>query len=162
MNPGIAGILPARSRNCNPPAGSRRSQEFGSRVQSAKFQLDEFSPRPSLLPWGRRGRKQGPCQNAPPWRASGASRNVEQASRLSPSKNPPPSPFGGPSSRGLEHSKTLRVDAGCSPTRQRLGLRRPSAAFPAGWQNCAQVNQNGYTTLSDRKTGAPACCRLTT
>jgi hypothetical protein len=33
------------------------------------------------------------------------------------------------SSRGLEHSMTLRVGAGRRTARQRLGLRRPSAAF---------------------------------
>jgi hypothetical protein len=31
---------------------------------------------------------------------------------------------------------------GCRLTRQRLGLRRPSAAFPCGISNCANVNQN--------------------
>jgi hypothetical protein len=35
----------------------------------------------------------------------------------------------GQSSRGLEHSKTLRVEAGHRRARQRLGVRRPSAAF---------------------------------
>jgi hypothetical protein len=34
------------------------------------------------------------------------------------------------SSRGLEHSKTLRVHDGRRKSRQRLGLRQPSAAFP--------------------------------
>jgi len=39
--------------------------------------------------------------------------------------------FGIPSqsSRGLEHSKALRVHVGRESARQRLGVRRPSAAF---------------------------------
>jgi hypothetical protein len=36
----------------------------------------------------------------------------------------------GQSSRGLEHSKTLRVHADRGTARQRRGVRRPSAAFP--------------------------------
>ena len=51
----------------------------------------------------------------------------------------------GQSSRGLEQSKTLRDDARCGPARQRLGLRRPSAAFPDRQPNCAYVNQYCYS-----------------
>jgi len=48
------------------------------------------------------------------------------------------------SARGLAHSKTLRVFQESSCRAQRLGLRRPSAAFPNGISNCAHVNWNRY------------------
>jgi hypothetical protein len=41
---------------------------------------------------------------------------------------------------GLAQSKTLRVFQESSCRAQRLGLRRPSAAFPRGISNCANVN----------------------
>src|SRR5450759_623782 len=48
------------------------------------------------------------------------------------------------SARGLAHSKTLRVFQESSCRAQRLGLRRPSAAFPRGISNCTHVNWNYY------------------
>jgi hypothetical protein len=44
------------------------------------------------------------------------------------------------SARGLAHSKTLRVFQESSCRAQRLGVRRPSAAFPRDISNRAQVN----------------------
>jgi hypothetical protein len=51
------------------------------------------------------------------------------------------------SARGLAHSKTLRVFQESSCRAQRLGLRRPSAAFPRGISTCANVNWNRYRGL---------------
>jgi len=48
------------------------------------------------------------------------------------------------SARGLAHSKTLRVFQESLCRAQRLGLRRPSAAFPRDMSNCANVNWNCY------------------
>src|ERR1019366_1421347 len=59
------------------------------------------------------------------------------------------------SSRGLEHSKTLRVDAGRRTTRQRHGLPRPSAAFPGGRPKCAKVNRNRYMILNNHSEEKP-------
>jgi hypothetical protein len=50
---------------------------------------------------------------------------------------------------GLAHSKTLRVFQESSCRAQRLGLRRPSAAFPRDMSNCANVNWNCHSR-SDR------------
>ena len=44
------------------------------------------------------------------------------------------------SARGLAHSMTLRAVRKSPGNASRLGLRRPSAAFPRGVSNCAQVN----------------------
>ena len=48
------------------------------------------------------------------------------------------------SARGLAHSKTLRVFHESLCRAQRLGLRRPSAAFPNDILNCANVTWNCY------------------
>jgi hypothetical protein len=45
---------------------------------------------------------------------------------------------------GLAQSKTLRVFQTSSCCAQRLGVRRPSAAFPGGISNGARVNWNWY------------------
>src|SRR5450759_3590962 len=55
------------------------------------------------------------------------------------------------SARGLAHSKTLRVFQASSCRAKRLGLRRPSAAFPRGVSNCAHVNWNRYMTMSSKR-----------
>ena len=45
---------------------------------------------------------------------------------------------------GLAQSKTLRVFQESSCRAQRLGVRRPSAAFPRGISNVTKVNWNCY------------------
>ena len=50
------------------------------------------------------------------------------------------------SARGLAQSKTLRVFQASSCRAQRLGVRRPSAAFPRGISNGTKVNWNCYLT----------------
>jgi len=49
------------------------------------------------------------------------------------------------SARRLAQSRTLRVFQESSCCAQRLGVRRPSAAFPRGISNCANVNWNCYS-----------------
>jgi len=49
------------------------------------------------------------------------------------------------SARGLAQSRTLRVFQKSSCRAQRFGVRRPSAAFPGGILNCANVNRNCYS-----------------
>jgi hypothetical protein len=48
---------------------------------------------------------------------------------------------------GPAHSKMLRVFQESSCRAQRLGLRRPSAAFPRGISNCAKVNWNCHSVI---------------
>jgi hypothetical protein len=49
------------------------------------------------------------------------------------------------SARGLAQSRTLRAIHKSQANASRLGLiRRPSAAFPGGISNCANVNWNYY------------------
>src|ERR1039458_10257852 len=57
------------------------------------------------------------------------------------------------SARGLAHSKTLRVFQESSCHAQRLELRRPSAAFPGGISNCADVNWNCYRIQNEPRAG---------
>jgi hypothetical protein len=45
---------------------------------------------------------------------------------------------------GLAQSKTLRGFQESPCRAQRLGLQRPSVAFPKGISNCAHVNWNCY------------------
>jgi hypothetical protein len=48
------------------------------------------------------------------------------------------------SARGLAQSKTLRVFQESSCRAQRLGVRRPSAAYPKGISNGTKVKWNCY------------------
>jgi hypothetical protein len=51
--------------------------------------------------------------------------------------------LGRPSSRGLEHSKTLRVHVGNEIARRRFGVRQPAAAFSGGRPSWGKGNQGG-------------------
>src|ERR1035438_5438327 len=57
------------------------------------------------------------------------------------------------SARRLAHSKTLRGFQESSCRAQRLGLRRPSAAFPRGISTCASVNWKRYRRSEERRVG---------
>jgi hypothetical protein len=57
------------------------------------------------------------------------------------------------SARVLAHSKTLRVFQESLCCAQRLGLRRPSAAFPRDVSNCANVNWNCHMNHRIRRYG---------
>jgi hypothetical protein len=49
------------------------------------------------------------------------------------------------SARGLAQSKTLRVVQASMVSAERLGVRRPSAAFPGNLANRANVDWNCHT-----------------
>ena len=64
------------------------------------------------------------------------------------------------SARGLAHSMKLRAVRQSPANASRLGLRRPSAAFPGGISNCANVNWNCYTNGQKGKIGRFYRCEM--
>jgi len=56
----------------------------------------------------------------------------------------------GESARGLAHSRTLRAFENHTISRQRLGVRRPPAAFPPSISNCAKVTKTAIGEAVNR------------